>query len=425
MQKNKKKQTKGLLGGFLGYLLSITVSVIAVVYLGYHFVRSFGTELSTVYAMQVTENDVMEFDAYILRNETVIYSNEVGSVGYDVPDGTKVQKGATVASIYGAASDSGASVRNEIMEIDRELELLHESNNTKGFAISDTAVIDRRIDEYYKIIRSSVEQNEYNNLPKRRDELLTLLNKRQIITGRIENFDAVIDSTNSRRELLTAGLDSISETVSVPEAGFFYSSPDGYESIFSADAAKDMTIERFDSMLASKPVDYGANAVGKIATDFSWYIAIESTRDDLRYYNLGYNYRIIFPYNNDVSLTMKLDSIVSPDTSNRVILLFSSHEIPEDFSFRRMQPVEIVRSSHTGYKVPVSAVRLVDGKMGVYILVGSMVEYRYIDILLESDGYYIVAPRDAANDPEYYTKLDLYDIIITGGKNLYVGKLIS
>ena len=177
MQKNKKKQTKGPLGGFLGYLLSITVSVIAVVYLGYHFVRSFGTELSTVYAMQVTENDVMEFDAYILRNETIIYANEVGGVGYDVSDGTKVQKGAKVASIYGTASESGTSVRNEIMEIDRELELLYESNNTKGFAISDTAVIDRRIDEYYKIIRSSVEQNEYNNLPKRRDELLPIIEK--------------------------------------------------------------------------------------------------------------------------------------------------------------------------------------------------------------------------------------------------------
>ena len=425
MQKSKKKQEKGPFGGFLWYLISIIVSVIAVVYLGYHFVRSFGTELSTEYAVQVTENDVMEFDAYILRNETVVYSENSGSVGYNISDGSKVHVGASLASIYGNGGTSNTLTQSKIMSLDREIELLSESNDTAGFAISDTATLDGRIDEYYKIIRESAEQNEYTNLPKRRDEFLTLLNKRQIITGKINNFDSIIEGVMYERELLTAGLDSVTETVAAGTAGFFYSSLDGYESTFTADSLSDMTVERFDAMLNAEPADYPSNAIGKIATDFSWYIAIETTRDELRYYNDGYSYKVIFPYNNDTQLTMKLTDIISPDTSQRVLLIFSSHEIPENFTFRRMQPVEIVRKSYTGYKVPDSAVRLVDGRMGVYILVGSMVDFKYIDVLLESDGYYIVAPRDVQNDPEYYTKLDLYDIIITAGKDLYVGKLIS
>lgn len=425
MQKTRKKQTKGPLSGFLGYVLSITVSVIAVIYLGYHFVRSFGTELSTEYAVLITENDVMEFDAYILRNETLIHSEKTGGVGYSVADGTKVQNASPVASIYGTVSSQSANIRNEIMKIDREIELLGESNDTLGFAISDTSAIDGRIDEYYRSIRESVEQDDYSNLSKKRDELLTLLNKRQIITGKIANFDEIIERMNYERELLTAGLDSVSETVLAPASGFFYSSLDGYESIFTANAAEDMTLEIFDSMLAAEPDSYSETAIGKLATDFTWYIAVETTRDELRYYNDGFSYKVIFPYNNDVQLTMKLDSVISPDTTNRVLLLFSSHEIPADFTFRRMQPVEIVRSSFTGYKIPASAVRLVDGKTGVYILVGSTVEYREIDVLLESDGYYIAAPRDPVNDPEYYKKLDLYDVIITAGKDLHVGKLIS
>jgi len=70
-------------------------------------------------------------------------------------------------------------------------------------------------------------------------------------------------------------------------------------------------------------------------------------------------------------------------------------------------------------------VRLLEGKMGVYILVGNTVNFKYIDVLLESDGYYIVSPQDPENDPEYYTKLGLYDLMITAGKNLAVGKMIS
>jgi len=63
--------------------------------------------------------------------------------------------------------------------------------------------------------------------------------------------------------------------------------------------------------------------------------------------------------------------------------------------------------------------------MGVYILVGSTVDFRYIDVIGEFDGYYLVAPRDIENDPEYYTKLGLYDNVIVSGKDLFVGKMIS
>ncbi len=425
MQKTKKKHTKDPLGGFLGYLVSIVMSVIAVVYLGYHFVNSFGTELSTEHALLVTENDVMEFDAYILRNETVINATGSGGIGYSHTDGTKVRVGAEIASIYGGSENHSVDTRDEIIALDDRIELLKESNDISGLAASDTSTLDARIDSYYMTIRKSAEENVYSNLPKRRDQLLTLINKRQVITGRVESFDPVIENLNAEREVLTASLDNVSETVTTPVSGFFYSSLDGYESIFTGDAALNMSLAAYDNLLSSEPVNYAATAIGKVATDFTWYITLETTRDELRYYNEGYNYRIIFPYNNDAQLVMRLSDVVAPDGQTRVVLVFSSNEIPEDFSFRRMQPVEIVRSSYSGYKVPISAVRLLDGKMGVYILVGNTVDFRYIDVLLESDGYYIVAPQDPENDEYYYTKLGLYDLIITAGKNLAVGKMIT
>ena len=178
-------------------------------------------------------------------------------------------------------------------------------------------------------------------------------------------------------------------------------------------------------MVQTEPRSYPASAIGKIATDFRWYIVMEADREDLRYYSKGYSYRVIFPYNNDTQLTMKLSDIVSHDGSKRILLVFTSHEIPDDFSFLRMQTVKVVRNSYTGYKVPISSVRLMDNQKGVFILVGKTVEFRYIDIILECDGYYIVAPRDPQNDPDFAKKLGLYDVIITGGRNLYVGKIIS
>ena len=63
--------------------------------------------------------------------------------------------------------------------------------------------------------------------------------------------------------------------------------------------------------------------------------------------------------------------------------------------------------------------------MGVYIQIGNTIDFRYIDVILETDGYYVAAPQDIENDPDYRSKLGLYDIMITGGKDLYVGKMIS
>ncbi len=424
MPKTTEKRNSNPLGGFLAYLLSIILSVTVIVYLGYHFLSGLGDELNTEFALMITENDVTEFDAYVFRNETVVYSTNAGGVGYIFPDGTKVNSGADIAQIYGSVGHN-EETRNEIIAIDREIELLTQSNSTDGLAASDTQTIDNRIYSYYMTIRRNAEQGVYTSLPKRRDEFLTLINKRQVITGKVQNYNSVIEDLQHQREYLTAGLDSVNETVTAPATGFFYSSLDGYESVFTPDALTGLTLDRFDSMVQTEPRSYSASAIGKIATDFRWYIAMEADREDLRFYQEGYSYRVIFPYNNDTQLTMKLSDIVSHDGSKRILLVFTSHEIPDDFSFLRMQTVKVVRNSYTGYKVPISSVRLMDGQKGVFILVGKTVEFRYIDIILECDGYYIVAPRDPQNDPDFAKKLGLYDVIITGGRNLHVGKIIS
>jgi len=425
MKEKTVNRTKSPLSGFLGYLISTTVSIIAVIYLGYHFINGLGTELVTEHALQATENDIAEFDAYILKNETVIYASSAGEVGYAVSDGAKVRKGSEIASIYDSSGSEGASARSDIIALDREIDLLTQSNNIDGLAASDTSALDSRIESYYSTIRESAEQGNYNNLQKKRDELLLLLNKRQLVTGSVKSFDNEIETLNTQRENLTASLETVTESVTSPIAGTFYSVLDGYESIFTPGALKGINPDIFDQMLASSPESYPAEAIGKIATDFKWYILLETTKDELRYYNKGSNYSIIFPYNNDTKLEMKLSEVVAIDGTQRVLLAFSTGNAPEDFSYKRMQPVKVIKTSYTGYKVPVSASRLLDGKIGVYILVGSTVEFRYIDIIGEFDGYYIVAPRDVENDPEYYTKLGLYDNIIVSGKDLFVGKMIS
>ncbi len=421
---NKTRSGRSRLADLVVHIATIAVAAAALAYLGYHFFEGFSADIETEYATLVTDSDVVPLDAYIMRSESVIFAASATSghsVGYVFSDGTKVHGGQVVANIYTGDGSSDEA----IVDLDRRIDLLESSNLTDGMTSSDTYVIDSKIQNYYYLIHQSTLLGNYSNLTKRRDELLTLINKRRILTGVTTGYSDRIESLTAERALLSAGQDTIAESVEAPYAGYFYSTTDGYESTFSASKVESLTLAEFDKMLSSQPTHYSDRAVGKMVSDFNWYIVCETTRDSLRYFTKGYSYYVNFPYNDDISIKMTLSNVVSEVGSDRVLLVLETERIPEDFSFRRMQPVELVRSSYTGYRVPISAARLVDGKQGVYIMIGNTIEFREIDILLEMDGYYIVAEQDPVNDPDYASKLGLYDQIVVSGKNLYDGKLIS
>ena len=421
---NKTRSGRSRLADLVVHIATIAVAAAALAYLGYHFFEGFSADIETEYATLVTDSDVVPLDAYIMRSESVIFAASATSghsVGYVFSDGTKVHGGQVVANIYTGDGSSDEA----IVDLDRRIDLLESSNLTDGMTSSDTYVIDSKIQNYYYLIHQSTLLGNYSNLTKRRDELLTLINKRRILTGVTTGYSDRIESLTAERAPLSAGQDTIAESVEAPYAGYFYSTTDGYESTFSASKVESLTLAEFDKMLSSQPTRYSDRAVGKMVSDFNWYIVCETTRDSLRYFTKGYSYYVNFPYNDDISIKMTLSNVVSEVGSDRVLLVLETERIPEDFSFRRMQPVELVRSSYTGYRVPISAARLVDGKQGVYIMIGNTIEFREIDILLEMDGYYIVAEQDPVNDPDYASKLGLYDQIVVSGKNLYDGKLIS
>lgn len=421
---NKTRSGRSRLADLVVHIATIAVAAAALAYLGYHFFEGFSADIETEYATIVTDSDVVPLDAYIMRSESVIFAASATSghsVGYVFSDGTKVHGGQVVANIYTGDGSSDEA----IVDLNRRIDLLESSNLTDGMTSSDTYVIDSKIQNYYYLIHQSTLLGNYSNLTKRRDELLTLINKRRILTGATTGYSDRIESLTAERALLSAGQDTIAESVEAPYAGYFYSTTDGYESTFSASKVESLTLAEFDKMLSSQPTRYSDRAVGKMVSDFNWYIVCETTRDSLRYFTKGYSYYVNFPYNDDISIKMTLSNVVSEVGSDRVLLVLETERIPEDFSFRRMQPVELVRSSYTGYRVPISAARLVDGKQGVYIMIGNTIEFREIDILLEMDGYYIVAEQDPVNDPDYASKLGLYDQIVVSGKNLYDGKLIS
>jgi hypothetical protein len=115
-------------------------------------------------------------------------------------------------------------------------------------------------------------------------------------------------------------------------------------------------------------------------------------------------------------------------------VVFSSYDLILSSELSRAQDVKVNMGSTTGYRIPSDSLVENDGESGVYILVGTVVEFRRVSVILEGNGYMIVKTyeKDRAEgeangtlDGEKYPYLYVNDLIITSGNDLYDGKLLD
>lgn len=404
----------------LAYFLTACAAVVLIFYFCYHLFNGFSAGIQTQMATAAAENDIMTLEGYLLRDETVIRSSRSGVVDYAVADGERVGKGALLAEVY-AATDDG-SVRRRVMAIDEELALLEASAIGEGVVISDTSATDEQIDDLLYTIRDNLVAGHYDYARRETDSLLVQLNKRKIITGQVQNYNSRIAALTAERAALTARLAGSAQQIRTTASGYFFYGIDGYESIFDADP-ETLTLDAFDAMRAAEPIE-SDTAVGKLVSGYVWYLAVPIEKAALDPFTEGKTYSVSFPYNYDITMTVTLERVLTEIDREDALLIFSAGAMPEGFSYLRVQNVEITTRVRDGLRVPAEAIRVIDGQTCVYIVRGGMVELRRVEILLEQEGDCIVAAGlEAGEDETPY--LALYDEVITAGKGLYDGKVLT
>ncbi len=417
------------LAGVLKYIVTTALSIGLAIFLLYHIIGSMSTGVETASIVFTTQEEVTEYDAYIFRGETLIYTSpgQTGNINFLREDGTKVAVGEEICQVYAGSASEESGVT--LQEIERKIKQLKNSNLDENVSYSDTQLVDTTIFNSYYTLLTRMAEGSAGYAMAKSDDLISALNQRLIITKNVENFDAQIAALEAQRRALVTSSGTIAETVSTAVSGYYYADIDGFEEIFSADKISNMTLDEYDRLVSSsadmslETNAQGGKNCGKIVTDYNWYLGVGISTQESRAYTEGYSYTIIFPYNSDVRISMILDRMVLQADDDRVVLLFRTNSIPEHFSFLRRQSVQIVTDTCEGYKVPISAVRIVDGIQGVYVLEGYYVQFRRIEALREIDGYFICRANDGSGDDA--DMLELYDRIIISGKNLYVGKIIS
>ena len=360
------------------------LGLLMIAYIGYQIWHKVTSNVRCIPATPYTYTVKTTGEGYVFRSETVIESPGAGAVVSAVPAGTKVSANSEVASLY---SSGGADVERMLADIDEQIALLSASSDTSNLTNRDVSKLDSETYSLITEIRRCAEQGRYSEAVSHKLNLITKVNKRNAASGAGGDLAAQIAELERERASLTSALGTLLSVVRTPCSGWYYPDTDGYEKAFSADGIGSMTYDDFKSLVASPAADTSLDA-GKTVTSSVWYFACELSKSSLDQKVPGEKYTVFFPHNRGAKIVMTLEKICPGGDTG--IAVFRTDKTPDGFDFARMQSYELLENEYTGFKVPKSAVRIIDGQTGVYVLTGEVVHFRKIEIMTEYESNYLV-----------------------------------
>ncbi len=411
------------LGGVKQRIFALIIAIAVLIYTVYHISSLFGEDISTIATGISRENVVLDGKGYIFRDEKILRSENNGVCDYLCSDGSKVSIGEPLANVHANGSDMAKKMMSYY---DDKIAILEQSVGAQH-TLADLPEISGAVWSDYYALCKMLSVGESGELEKTADELLLSLNKHSLLTDENSPVDDTLSRMKTEREgLLVGGGASVAEHAD--ESGYFYSYADGLESFFTLGAADSITAESFyeltrtDSQKNIVPESLD-NAYGRLSKNSEWRFVMRMGAVSSAYFEDGKGYTLSFTENGNVSIPMTLLSSVNDTVGSGKILVFSANRLPEGFVFDRIQSVSIEVSSSAGIYVPRSALHRMGGEYCVYVLKGSVVKIRRIDVVYEGRDYLLSATDKKSDTGVPY--LDTNELLIINGENLFDGRILD
>ncbi|MBQ3603504.1 MAG: hypothetical protein IJA02_06680 [Clostridia bacterium] len=403
MNENKKAMLKKL---------SITVlSLFFIFYVSYQVYLTSFDKVETYTALEKTANNSLFTKGFFVREEEYIINSASGTVIPIAKDGKKVSSGNAVAVEFD--SDDAVATYMRIQTLKAELERYIKLNSitpSSGLALEgmETA-IDRTISDLVDTINAG----ELDNLGSYYSSVRDAITKKQLLMGENIAFQDIIDGINAELEHLEKKNVSY-RSITANGSGYYIANVDGFENAYSYAEIKNILPAEVDSLLEGEKAKVPDDVMGKLVTGFKWYIVCKLEIKNIAELEPGAVVTIEFPYSSTQPLEARVEAVNVSGADTAAVVL-SCNVMDEELANMRIEDIEIIFDSVSGFRVPTEAVREVDGVKGVFILRSNTVTFREINIIWSGEEYVICADDE----------LRLYDEIITKGKDLYDGKAIN
>ncbi|MBO5270080.1 MAG: hypothetical protein J6B77_04795 [Clostridia bacterium] len=413
------------------YLVRISSALLALLlifFCFYHLTTLHRSEVQTMLVTKDTVEKTLVGDAVLFRTESAVTDDENGLCVPTVPSCTHVGKGTALGAYY----TDGAEYRAVYRSLTEQIDALTAAKNEKDAPADLKELRQTLLSTTYGMI-DTLSRGDAAASHRIAEELRVLYSRLQALTDAEFSLDTEIAALNAERDRLlgTLGTDA-PVTVTSAESGHYYPYADGYAALCHASRLETATAKELASIAETlRTTEAPVLSAGTLVTDPEWFLALPITisAEEVATLSFGTTYTVIFPENDGTRIPMTLERMIEGDEEHDAALVFSTLRVPPSFSFERLQTVRVVTETHSGFSIPCGAVHTLDGNTGVYVLEGSIMYFRRVEILLDLGTRYLVKTTDPTPGGEFientYRYVALYDAIVVSGTKLFHGRVLS
>lgn len=394
--------------------VKIGLSALIIVFLLFQIYSATFSSISTASAIPFDYTEGIDTTGIIIRDETLVKSSEQGTLHFAVSDGEKIAKGGVIAHIYDG--DSASANATKIEELKAQLKKIEEIEGYNNMMAVDLSTVNAKISNYYNDFVFNSSLGRYDKLSESVSGLLTMMTRKKVATGEQTDFSSLKDAINIQINQLSQSSGNVKGSIKASVSGYFVSVVDNYEDKLSTKDLSVFTPDYFNELTAGEDTQ---DVIGKIVYDYKWYIAGLVPINDSKFYKIGETVTLKTTTTSNPRLTAKVERVNLSPTGDNAVIIFSCSEMSSELATMRSGAITIIKNEYSGLKVDSKALRVVDGKTGVYIVSGLEAKFVEANILYSNDSYAICELNNSDS-----SKLRLYDEVIVKGKNLYDGKII-
>lgn len=406
------------MGTFLKRLVVLLGALLLFAYMGYHIFMSAYSPIKTDIAVLYDEYETVDTTGFVVRSETMIPLTQQGFVYYIAENGSRVSKDGKIADLF--TSQEAAVVKQQLRSLDEEIEQLKTIEEQGQNNRTNLDIINTQLYKAQASVIAQMSQPHLDGIDTLSADLLALMNKQQITIGRADGFEARMTALTSERASLAAKDAASISAVYSPTAGYFVNTVDGLESVINADTIASITTEDIRRAMETEPTVDSTNYIGKVVGSYEWYLVCVLPAEEMTRLPMESTVRLRLPFvsNETIPVTVIAEN---RDRDGNMAVVFRCDYMSADLSDIRMEQVQVLVKQHSGLRVPDEAVRFNEAQEpGVFVQEGNVIRFRRIRVAYHSE-YEDYSICEVVNEDNY---LQVYDDIVTEGKNLYDGKIV-
>lgn len=395
-------------GDFYLRIISISLALVIAAYVLFSVLLNAGSSYSLEPTLYCEAGDGVSVSGFVVRQELALTARSPLVVA-ECAEGEWVGGGQLVAAGYRTEAERQSRAEQARLQWQSEQLALAGQTDAAG-----RKHLDRQISETLVALSRGVAAGDADAVSASGAALSPLI-LRRCAAGEGEALRQRAEELAQQAAALEQTQPALNEALLAPQAGYFSSHVDGYESLLTPERLDGLTageLERLSALsVGGLPEQYGKLCLGQ-----TWYFVAALPAE--RAAQCAEGDRLTVRLSGVRELRMQVRRVGAEENGMRVLVLSSSQYLQEVTALRK-QHAELIFQTYEGLRVPKKALYVENGETGVYVLEGARAQWKPVEVLFEQDDSFLVAwERDSVDNLWPEDELILTSKEITDGKVL-------